>query len=146
MLKEQISAWGTADFHEPATADAIAAAEAKLGAPLPGEIRDLLGETDGVDGEYGLALVWPAERIGEDDARFRADTSFADLYLPFDGLVFFSDAGNGDQFAISLRGAQDAFVWTDTSRTWNASSTTTLSMNGPRPTSAPPCSGTPSAT
>lgn len=123
MLKEQISAWGTADFHEPATADAIAAAEAKLGAPLPGEIRDLLGETDGVDGEYGLALVWPAERIGQDNARFRTDTSFADLYLPFDGLVFFSDAGNGDQFAISLRGAQDVFVWNheDDSRTWVAS-------------------------
>lgn len=61
VLREEISAWGAAEFHEPATADAIEAAEAYLGAPLPDEIRDLLSETDGIDGEYGLALVWPAK-------------------------------------------------------------------------------------
>ena len=123
MLREQIASWGTADFREPATADAINAAEAALGAPFPVEIRDLLSETDGVDGERGLALVWPAERIGKDNAYFRSSQTFADLYLPFEGLVFFSDPGNGDQFAISLRGAQDIFVWDheDDSRTWVAS-------------------------
>lgn len=123
MLSEQIATWGTADFHEPATPQSIRAAEAKLGAPLPSELRELLSETDGVVGEYGLGLVWTAERIGEDNARFRSDLEFADLYLPFEGLVFFSDAGNGDQFAASLRGAQDVYVWNheDDSRVWVAS-------------------------
>jgi hypothetical protein len=123
VLRDQIAAWGAADFRSPATTQAIRAAEAKLGAPLPSELRDLLSETDGVEGEYGLGLVWTAGRIGEDNARFRADPEFADLYLPFEGLVFFSDAGNGDQFAISLRGPQDVYVWNheDDSRVWVAS-------------------------
>ena len=123
MLREQITDWGTANFHEPATDGAIAAAEAALGTKLPDEILDLLRETDGVDGEYGLALVWPAERIGKENAHFRSDQTFKDLYLPFEGLVFFSDGGNGDQFAISLRGPQDIYVWNheDDSRTWVAS-------------------------
>lgn len=45
------------------------------------------------------------------------------MYLPFEGLVFFSDASNGDQFAISLRGPQDIYVWNheDDSRFWVAS-------------------------
>ena len=123
MLSEQIAAWGTADFREPATPQSLRAVEAKLGAPLPSELRDLLSETDGIEGEYGLGLVWSAERIGEDNARFRSDPEFADLYLPFEGLVFFADAGNGDQFAASLRGAQDVYMWNheDDSRVWVAS-------------------------
>ncbi|WP_295694157.1 hypothetical protein [Lapillicoccus sp.] len=42
------------------------------------------------------------------------------MHLPVDGLVFFADAGNGAQFAISLRGPQDIFAWKheDDSRTW----------------------------
>ena len=123
MLRDEISAWGTADFREPATPGAVAEAEAKLGAPIPGELRDLLGATDGVVGEYGLEVVWTAKRIGDDNARFRSDPAFAELYLPFEGLVFFADGGNGDQFAISLRGPQDIYVWNheDDSRTWVAS-------------------------
>lgn len=123
MLRDQIAAWGTAEFREPAPPEAIQTAEDKLGAPLPSELRELLGETDGVVGEYGLGLVWTAERIGDDNARFRADPDFSDLYLPFEGLVFFSDAGNGDQFAVSLRGAQDVYAWNheDDSRVWVAS-------------------------
>jgi hypothetical protein len=123
VLRERISTWGTAGFREPASVEAIRAAEGKLGTPLPDEIRDLLSETNGVEGEYGLGLVWPAERIGDDNARFRSDPTYADLYLPFEGLVFFSDAGNGDQFAMSLRGAGDIYVWNheDDSRMWVAS-------------------------
>ena len=123
VLREQIAAWGQADFREPAAPEAIQTAEARLGAPLPNELRELLSETDGVVGEHGLGLVWAADRIGEDNAHFRSNPNFSDLYLPFEGLVFFSDAGNGDQFAISLRGAQDVFMWDheDDSRIWVAS-------------------------
>ncbi|MDD9943430.1 MAG: SMI1/KNR4 family protein [Myxococcales bacterium] len=46
--------------------------------------------------------------------------------MPFDHLVFFADAGNGDQFALAVRGGQirspDVFVWNheDDSRSWAA--------------------------
>lgn len=123
MLRDQISAWGIAEYREPATQEVVAETEAKLGDPIPGELRELLSSTDGVVGEYGLQLVWTAQRIGDDNARFRSDPAFAELYLPFEGRVFFADAGNGDLFAISLRRARDIYVWNheDDSRTWVAS-------------------------
>ena len=42
--------------------------------------------------------------------------------MPFDGMVFFADAGNGDQFGIALSGNQEVYVWNheDDSRTWVA--------------------------
>jgi len=42
--------------------------------------------------------------------------------MPFDGIVFFADAGNGDQFGISLSGSQEIYVWNheDDSRAWVA--------------------------
>ena len=126
MLMDDIATWGRVTFRSPATAEAIGSAESALGAPLPEELRELLRETDGIDGEHGLGLLWPAARIGEDNARLRSDPIFGEHYLPFDGLVFFSDAGNGDQFAISMRGPQDVYVWNheDDSRTWVASTVT----------------------
>ena len=123
MLIEQIGQWGEAHFREPATSEAIQVAEADLGHPLPSDLRDLLGETDGVEGEYGLGSLWTTQRIGSDNVQFRTDTAFADLYMPFEGLVFFADAGNGDQFFVSLRGNKEVYVWDheDDSRTWVAS-------------------------
>jgi hypothetical protein len=42
--------------------------------------------------------------------------------MPFGGLVFFADAGNGDQFFMSLSGNKEIFVWDheSDSRTWVA--------------------------
>ncbi|WSL80461.1 SMI1/KNR4 family protein [Kitasatospora sp. NBC_01266] len=45
--------------------------------------------------------------------------------MPFDPLLFFADAGNGDLFALLPRiGRPDVFVWNheDDSRTWVAPS------------------------
>ncbi|MDQ4123150.1 MAG: SMI1/KNR4 family protein [Acidobacteriota bacterium] len=47
--------------------------------------------------------------------------------MPFDSLLFFADAGNGDQFAFRILKGEirrnDVFVWNheDDSRTWVAS-------------------------
>jgi hypothetical protein len=119
---EQIGDWGEAHFHEPATREAIQSVEAALGHPLPRELRELLNETDGIEGEYGLGLLWNAERIATDNASFRSSTDFADIYMPFVGLVFFADAGNGDQFFVSLSGTNEVYVWDheSDSRTWVA--------------------------
>jgi SMI1 / KNR4 family (SUKH-1) len=53
---------------------------------------------------------------------FRANPEFARLYMPFD-LLFFADAGNGDQFAFVLRDSRKVvFVWDheSDSRRWVA--------------------------
>src|ERR1044071_3534668 len=115
-----------ATLSEPAQEQALLAAETQLGMRLPQELRELLAESNGVLGEYDLALIWPIERIVADNRLFREDESFRDLYMPFDGLLFFADAGNGDQFAFAVANGQvrrpDIFVWNheEDSRTWLA--------------------------
>ncbi len=66
--------------------------------------------------------MWTCERIASDNLLFRTSTDFADLYMPFDGVVFFADAGNGDQFFMSLSGTNEVYVWDheNDSRTWVA--------------------------
>ncbi len=112
----------------PAAASDIESAAARLGHAIPDDLADLLRESNGVLGKYSLGLVWPVERIVHDNLEFRSHPEFPSLYMPFDPLLFFADAGNGDQFAFAvLQGAvprQDIFVWdheTD-SRQWVAPS------------------------
>lgn len=110
-------------FGAPAGSEAIARCEDALGVGLDEDLRALLAEADGIEDEYGGGLVWPVERILDDNRRFRAGPGFADLYMSFDDLLFFADAGNGDQFAFVLRGGRkDVFAWDheNDSRTWVA--------------------------
>lgn len=122
MLANEIQSWGNVTFSSPASADALQACEARLRHKLPDHLRRLLLETNGIEGEYGLGLLWSAERIAEDNDSFRNSPAFRRLYMPFDGLVFFADAGNGDQFALSLSGNHEVYVWNhvDDSRMWVA--------------------------
>ncbi|WP_299343247.1 SMI1/KNR4 family protein [uncultured Pseudoxanthomonas sp.] len=111
-----------------ATDAEVLACEQGLGLLLPDDLKSLLAASDGVLGEYELGLVWPAERIKSDNLQFRSDPSFPELYMPFDSLLFFGDAGNGDQFAFPIQAGEvrrpDIFVWSheDDSRTWIAPS------------------------
>lgn len=124
MWKEAASrAYADAEFRTPADAAAPAAAEQRLGRPLPSELTGLLQETDGIVGHYGVDTVWPLEQIIEQNLRFWSDDSYADLYMAFDALLFFGDNGGGDQFAfVQTPPRPDVFVWdheTD-SRSWVA--------------------------
>jgi hypothetical protein len=130
MWKELIGA-ASSDFtfSDPAAWASVSLAESSLNVAFPAELRELLLESDGVEGEYGLNLIWPVERIVADNLRFRQSESFQRLYMPFSHLLFFGDAGNGDQFAFRIcangrieRG--DIFAWNheDDSRTWVAPS------------------------
>ncbi|MCQ2049114.1 MULTISPECIES: SMI1/KNR4 family protein [Pseudomonadaceae] len=111
-----------------ASDSAIRFAERTLVVKFPGDLKTLLLESDGIEGEYGLGLVWPLDRIVEDNLSFRRNTEFKELYMPFDCLLFFADAGNGDQFAFPIHAGgirrDDVFVWNheDDSRTWAAPS------------------------
>lgn len=107
-----------------ATESRLGAAERALGAALPGSLRELLLETDGVVGHSGVDTVWSLDQIVEQNRYFRTEPDFATLYMPFDALLFFGDNGGGDHFACVLTPLRpDIFAWdheTD-SRTWAAS-------------------------
>jgi len=115
-------------FFEPAAHAELVGLEETLGVKLPADLSQLLLESNGVDGEYGLGLVWPVQRICEDNLEFRNAPLFKDLYMPFDCLLFFADAGNGDQFAYAILDAEirrtDIYAWNheNDSRSWVASS------------------------
>lgn len=98
--------------HDPATPDEIAACERVLGSPLPTELAELLSEANGIDDGYGGGVVWPVDRIAEENHYFRTNEDFAGLYMPFDPLLFFGDAGNGDHFAFGIvDGLDSVFAW-----------------------------------
>lgn len=114
-------------FNDSAAFFQILAVEESLNVKLPDELKSLFKETDGVFGEYDLGLVWSTEQIISNNTDFRNDSNYKDLYMPFDCLLFFADAGNGDQFAYSILNGEirrtDIFVWNheNDSRTWAAS-------------------------
>ena len=127
MYKEFITALDNeCEFNPPAAYFEVLAVEEKLGLILPDELKKLLSETNGVSYDFGAGLIWSAERVIADNIEFRADSEFKDLYMPFDCLLFFGDAGNGDQFAYSILNGEirrsDIFEWNheDDSRTWSA--------------------------
>lgn len=115
-------------FHPPATLDEIVKEESSLGVVFPVDLRELLQETNGVEGSYGLGLIWNIERMQKDNLDFRRSTDFKNLYMPFNCLLFFADAGNGDQFAFRILNGEirtsDIYVWDheDDSRRWIAPS------------------------
>ncbi len=129
MWRDRIlSLCSAAEFSAPCSSTVLETTERALGIRLPSELGELLRECDGVLGEFGLGLVWPAPRIVEENLGFRSNVDFPELYMPFDSLLFFADAGNGDQFAYSILAGEirrsDIFVWDheNDSRTWVAPS------------------------
>jgi hypothetical protein len=113
------------EFAPGADEAVLADVERRLGSPLEPALRSLLSETDGIVGEYGLGVVWPAARIAADNEQMRTTPDFAELYMPFQGLLFFADGGNGDLFGFrALAGdvPPDVYVWDheDDSRNWVA--------------------------
>lgn len=116
-------------FSEAAAWASVSLAESSLHVVFPTQLKELLYETDGVRGAYDLGLVWPIERILADNLHFRQDEHLRQLYMPFTNLLFFGEAGNGDQFAFPIQADgkiahDDVFAWNheDDSRKWVAPS------------------------
>jgi hypothetical protein len=113
-------------FNKPADKRDIEKCEKILGIELPKQLTDLLLESNGIHGEYGLRLIWTVDEIAETNREFRTNSDFKRIYRPFDNILFFADAGNGDQFGFSITNGQikttDVFVWNheDDSREWVA--------------------------
>lgn len=101
-----------ATFHAPASEESLRVVEKRLDQSLPEELEALLRVSDGVKRGDGTDLIWSAERIIEDNVFFRNDARFRDLYMPLEPLLFFGDAGPGEQCAFVRRPERpDVFVW-----------------------------------
>ena len=129
MWKEYIQSATTGyHFAEPAIKSDISQIKEQLHVDLPTDLLGLLSETNGVFDEFNCPLVWSTNQIIKDNLYFRNVDDFKDMYMPFDHLLFFSDAGNGDLFGfVILNGSiqrDDVFVWDheSDSRKWVASS------------------------
>ncbi|GHH08880.1 SMI1/KNR4 family protein [Streptomyces rubradiris] len=110
-------------LREPAEPSDLVTAEKRLGRSVPAELRQLLLESNGVIGHFLVNTVWSLDRIVETNLYFRSDETFAQLYMPFDALLFFGDNGGGDQFAFVRKPERpDIFVWEheSDSRRWVA--------------------------
>lgn len=129
MWKELISnLTDECEFFLPAPPAQIKRVENELRSEMSDDLKTLLEESNGVRGEYGLGLIWTLDEILQRNLSFRQTPDFKTLYMPFDCLLFFADAGNGDQFAyVVLEGKvwrRDIFVWNheNDSRNWVAPS------------------------
>jgi len=115
-------------FHVPATESQLLEVESLLQVELPRSLKELLLECNGVVDEYGCGVIWTLERILKGNLEFRNNKDFKEIYMPFDHLLFFADAGNGDQFAFPVLNGKieknDIYVWNheNDSRTWICSS------------------------
>ncbi|MFF2445857.1 SMI1/KNR4 family protein [Neobacillus sp. NPDC058068] len=115
-------------FKTPATKYEQDEINAKLNVELPTELKNLFSETNGVFDEFNCPLIWSTKQIIEENLSLRNDEEFKDLFMPFDHLLFFSDAGNGDLFGYAILNGEiqkdDVYVWSHEcdSRTWIASS------------------------
>jgi hypothetical protein len=99
-------------FYVAASAGEIADGEVRLDALLPGSIRSLLLETNGVmeliaidGGEWfdSAWLLWPVAEIVEQNLSYRAASEDGEYDRNFDQLVFFADAGaDGVLFAFPV--------------------------------------------
>ncbi len=76
--------------------------ERALAVSLPADLQALLRETNGVVTASGLESVWGAGEIIDRNRGMRELQTEDGLYRPFDSLLFFGEAGNGDLFGYRL--------------------------------------------
>jgi hypothetical protein len=114
MWRELAEAMGLT-VAEPVTAADVAAAESAVGCTLPDELRALLAETDGLTDDLGGAVVLSARDTAGVNREMRTREGFAELYMPFEPLLFFGAQGDGDLYAFRiLAGQADSlyvYVW-----------------------------------
>jgi hypothetical protein len=116
------------DVPAPAKADDIQDAEKALGRALPGELKSLYLECDGIL-RWSTPIVMPLAQMLETNQSQLTRDSIRGLYMPFDHLLFFGEEGNGDLFAFPIvmagtYGTENIYKWDheNDSRTWKAGS------------------------
>jgi len=93
----------------------IQALAEELGVRLPKDLEALLHESDGVSDQYGLKIIWSVREISQYNREMRILLHYKEIYMSFDDLLFFADAGNGDRFAFPIIDGkvkeQAVFAW-----------------------------------
>jgi hypothetical protein len=115
---------GKPGFYPAASAQSVADAEAALNATLPGSLRSLLLETNGVmdmmaidggDWFESMWLLWKVEEIVEQNRFYRAASEEGTYERDFISLAFFAGAGtDGILFAFPVEDgacASRVVVW-----------------------------------
>ncbi|WP_327078160.1 SMI1/KNR4 family protein [Priestia megaterium] len=100
-------------YGEPASIEDIEVLEKLFSIQIPKELRSLLYETNGVNDSYGYSLIWSIEKIIRENLNL--GERLEDIYLPFNNLLFFADARNGDMFGYSISDRSikqnDIYLW-----------------------------------
>ncbi|MEV0344131.1 SMI1/KNR4 family protein [Nonomuraea sp. NPDC050680] len=112
-----------AQFSEGVSESALSTAGQNMGVHIPGDLQELLRQTNGVLDRWAVDVIWPIDQLVRDNSTFRTFPDFKELYMPFDSLLFFGDNGGGDQFAYVVEpDRHDIFVWDheNDSRQWVA--------------------------
>jgi hypothetical protein len=114
MWRELVSSlFADAAFAPPSTLDELVEAERELGVALPDMLRQLFLETNGVKAYYSSPFVWPIAELVAENQILRDDADFAELYMPFDCLLFFGGRGDGDLFGYRILAGRvrDPFIY-----------------------------------
>lgn len=115
------------EFREGAKHNEIEKAEGVLGLSLQNELKELLFQSNGLVDEFKSDFIWRISKIVSENLYFRSSPDLKELYMNFDSILFFADAGNGDHFGIRMYGdkilSTDIYVWNheDDSRNWVSS-------------------------
>jgi hypothetical protein len=116
-------------FASGATPQDIQLVEQHLGVHLPDTLKELLAESNGVLVVFGTHLIWTTDEIVQRNLEMRQTQSYQEIYMPFEHLLFFADAGvDGIQFAFGIIQGQikreHVYSWNpiDDSREWQAPS------------------------
>ena len=130
MWKQKIAAlWPDAQFNDPAAPQDIEAAQKSLGVSFTPEMIELLSESDGFHAQHGTDYLWrvsphaePHQSIAAWHRTMRETLDFAELYAPFDDLLFIGAEGGGSLFALRIEGGaatNEVVLWDheDDSRT-----------------------------
>jgi len=100
-------------YGEPASIEDIEVLEKLFSIQIPKELRNLLYETNGINDSYGYSLIWSIEKITRENLNL--GERLEDVYLPFNNLLFFADARNGDMFGYSISDRSikqnDIYLW-----------------------------------
>lgn len=90
------------EFADRVGEDQIKVLEMELGTELPKDLKSLLLESNGISDEYGLGIIWSIEEISQYNREMRTLPHYVEYYMPFNDMLFFADAGNGDRFAFPI--------------------------------------------
>ncbi|MEK1830284.1 SMI1/KNR4 family protein [Priestia megaterium] len=100
-------------FREPASMEDIVVLEKLFSIQIPGELKTLLCETNGVNDGYGYSIIWSIEKIIRDNLNL--GERMEDAYIPFNDLLFVANEGNGDMFGYLIsngcRQQNNIYVW-----------------------------------